>query len=357
MKTFRYIAVRAQQAEANQVLAFAAPPSDILQFAEIERVARDDEGTLRGFQRYQIASHIREIRDYLSRQDALLPNPIVVAFIHGVEVTPRNDGTVEVEIDSTGKPGFIVDGQQRLTALTGLEKPGFQVFVSALVCRDYNELRQQFVLINNTRPLPKALIYELLPTVEGLPERFTARSFAAKVVERLNYDRQSSLKGQIHQHTNPSGVIGDTALQKLIMNSASDGAIRELVNDDNFEDRSMRLLSEFFAAVQDVFKSEWIGMTPKTSRLVHGAGIVALGYVMELLYSRSQAISEEQFKEGLQLLAPKTAWTRGVWTFSNSDLRPWNKIQNTHGDIEVLANYLVRELKVALRRPATLELA
>ena len=81
----------------------------------------------------------------------------------------------------------MVDGQQRLTALSGLSKPDFEVFVSALICKDYDELRQQFVLINNTRPLPKTLIYELLPNVDGLPERFTARKFAARVVERLNF--------------------------------------------------------------------------------------------------------------------------------------------------------------------------
>src|SRR5207249_2290454 len=152
----------------------------------------------------------------------------------------------------------------------------FQVFVSALVCRDYNELRQQFVLINNTRPLPKALIYELLPTVEGLPERFTARSFAAKLVDLLNYGEESSLHGLIYQHTNPRGVIRDTALQKVIMNSASDGAIREYVNESDYIERSFRLVSEFFWAVRKVFRADWEGMTPKTSRLVHGAGIVAL---------------------------------------------------------------------------------
>ena len=60
------------------------------------------------------------------------------------------------------------------------------------------ELRQQFVLINNTRPLPKTLIYELLPSTPGLPEKFTARAFASKVVEILNYDENyRALHGKI----------------------------------------------------------------------------------------------------------------------------------------------------------------
>jgi DGQHR domain-containing protein len=351
MSTFKYIAVRANQAAGNEVLSFAAAPADILAFSEIDRVSRDERGTLRGFQRHQIASHIKEIRDYLGRDDALLPNPIVIAFINGITVRPLESGLAEVEIEARkAKPGFVVDGQQRLSALSGVSKSGFQVFVSALVCRDYNELRQQFVLINNTRPLPKALIYELLPNVQGLPERFTARSFAAKLVDLLNYEEDSSLHGLIYQHTNPRGVIRDTSLQRLIMSSASDGAIRQLINEPDYAEKSFELVSEFFWAVRTVFKHDWDGMTPKTSRLVHGAGIVAMGYVMELLHSRTGAKKRSEFLWGLELLRNKTAWTSGKWKFFESDERPWNALQNTSGDIDLLSNYLVRELKRELRR-------
>src|SRR5690606_24966368 len=121
-------------------------------------------------------------RAYLEREDALLPNAVIIAFLDNVELKRSTDGRVQVIIDTEkGVPGFVVDGQQRLTALSGIDKPGFQVFVSALICKDYDELRQQFVLINSTRPLPRTLIYELLPTVEGLPVRYSARRFAARI--------------------------------------------------------------------------------------------------------------------------------------------------------------------------------
>ena len=205
MTTFKYKAVRARQAPDHDVFCFAAHPHDVLKFAEIERVGRDEAGALKGFQRHQVASHIKEIRDYMGREDALLPNAVIVAFIGGVKLRELGDGLVEVTVNAeTEKPGFVVDGQQRLSALAGLQKPGFQVFVSALVCKDYNELRQQFVLINNTRPLPKTLIYELLPEVEGLPERFTNRKFSARVVDRLNHLRGGAFYREIRQHTNPA---------------------------------------------------------------------------------------------------------------------------------------------------------
>lgn len=352
MTTFRFKAIRAKQAANHDVFVFAADPHDVLAFSEIERVARKEDGSLAGFQRHQISSHIKDIRDYLSREDALLPNAVIVAFIDGVRIAELAGGVldIEVEVEDGKKPGFIVDGQQRLTALSGLEKPGFQVFVSALVCKDYNELRQQFVLINNTRPLPKTLIYELLPEVDGLPERFTARKFSARIVDRLNFTPASSLHRQVKQHTNPNGVLSDIAMQKLVMNSASDGAIRDFIQYENREDHSYELVSEFFAAVEEVFGPEWVGMTPRQSRLVHGAGLVAMGFVMDHLFYAEGATKRQQFVDGLEALKPYTAWTSGQWALTETDVRPWNGIQNTPSDIDALTRYLVASIKKALRR-------
>ncbi|OYU25424.1 MAG: hypothetical protein CFE41_21390 [Burkholderiales bacterium PBB2] len=353
MSVFRFKAVRANQAPDHEVFSFAAAPKDVLAFSEIDRVGRDDQGHLKGFQRHQVAAHIKDIRDYLAREDALLPNAVIVAFVEGsdVKVKDLGDGIVEVKINATNeRPGFVVDGQQRLSALAGLDKPGFQVFVSALICRDYNELRQQFVLINNTRPLPKTLIYELLPTVEGLPERFTARKFAARIVDRLNFDSTSALRGEIRQHTNPKGVLSDTAMQKLVNNSSADGAIREFIKHDDYEDRAFRLISEFFWAVKRVFGPEWDGHTPKTSRLRHGAGLVSMGFVMELIYASSGSLNRDAFIPHLLELKVATAWTSGKWRFGDSDDRPWNAIQNTPADIDLLTKHLVREQKKAIKR-------
>lgn len=359
--TFRYTAVRAEQASGKDVFVFAAYPKEVLAFATVDGVKRQEDGTLGGFQRHQIAPHIKEIRNYLSRSDALLPNAVVVAFIEGAKIKRRAHGVVDVEIDVVEgeRPGFVVDGQQRLTALSGMDKPGFQVFVSALICRDYNELRQQFVLINNTRPLPKALIYELIPNIEGLPERFSRRSFAARMVEKLNYTKTKDpvFYGRIHQHTNARGKLSDLAIQRLIMDSAEQGAIHEFIGmgTEMFEQHAFDLVHNFFSAVKEVFPEAWNDMTPRTSRLVHGAGIVAMGYVMETLYASAGGINRDAFVEGLRLIAPKCAWTAGHWEFSKEDRRPWNSIQNTPTDIDFLANYLVRELKRAMRRQRRVE--
>src|SRR5690242_14184000 len=99
MTVYRYPALRAQQAPEHDVFVFPAAPKDVLAFAQIERVGRNDSGELKGFQRNQISSHIKEIRTYLSREDALLPNSVIVAFIGGVAIKEHKGGRLEVIID------------------------------------------------------------------------------------------------------------------------------------------------------------------------------------------------------------------------------------------------------------------
>jgi DGQHR domain-containing protein len=341
-------AVCAQQSDEHVVLSFAARAADVLRFATIDRIGRNAQGVLSGFQRPQVAAHIREIRDYLEKPNAVLPNPIVVAFTDRVSVERLEGGVVRLSINmSTGAPGLIVDGQQRLSALAEVDRD-FQVFVSALICRDEAELRRQFVLINNTKPLPKSLIYELLPTVDNLPPRLGRRSTAADITARLNFEN-TALKGYIKQHTSPEGMIADTVMQKIVIESLSNGVLRELIHGPKGVERCVRLVSNFFEAVKKTFPEAWHGHEPATSRLLHGAGVQAMADVMEVLVQRGEARSVEEFREGLECLKGKTAWTRGEWNFED-EVRRWNSLQNVNRDVALLKHYLVGLIKVDLRK-------
>lgn len=341
MPVFKYGGVLARQSAEHKVVTIAAPASEVFAFASITRAGRDAGGSLHGFQRPQIGSHIREISDYLQKPDAVLPNSVVVGFVEGVRIRELANGVAEVIVDAPADPpGYIIDGQQRLTALERLPEKDFEVFVSLLVCRDIDELRRQFVLLNNTRPLPKALIYELLPGTAGLPTRWSSRSLAARLTERLNFDPSSSLRGTIFQHTNPAGLIRDTAIQQLLLRSLSNGALGALPDGTQFAG-GFQLVSEFFGAVREIFRSDWEGHTPKTSRLVHGAGVQALGFVMELLVTRDRARTRRDFARGLAALHGRTAWTSGSWRFSDSEELPWNRLENTNRQIMALAHHLV----------------
>lgn len=344
-----------EQSPDIAVFTFCARAADIARIARIVRAGRDGTGVLQGFQRPQIAAHIREIRDYLEKPNAILPNAIVVAFIGAARLEPGTAGekTKRLVVDTTdGPPGWIVDGQQRFTALRELGGRDFEVLVSGFLCNSEEELQRQFILINNTRPLPKALVYELLPQVADLPPRMSSRSQAALLTEALNYRDGSALRGKIKQQTNPKGVIRDTVLQRVIMNSLSDGALRLYGSDDALLlDRGATLVSEYWFAVQSIFAADWDDRTPKDSRLLHGTGVIALGYIMDYLNAVTGAETRDEFARSLRFLRGKTAWSGGEWDFG-TERRRWNGLQNVPADVRQLSFHLLQVIKTALAAEA-----
>jgi hypothetical protein len=77
--------------------------------------------------------------------------------------------------------------------------------------------------------------------------------------------------------------------------------------------------------------------------------------VMEFLVGRDGAQSVADFEDGLKALKGKTAWTSGAWRFSETDLLPWNKLENTHRQIMALSQYLVTTVRNDPRRQFKLE--
>jgi DGQHR domain-containing protein len=342
MSEFRYECLIPYQAKGRDIFTFCASVDEILEFAAVERIGRSSDGKLRGFQRPHVAKHISEIRDYLSEDDAILPNAVVIAFSRNAVVKNRGNGTGILHIARGDQcEALIVDGQQRLAALQGIPGKRFQVLVAGFLCEDMEELKRQFILINNARPLPKSLIYELLPSAGHMPDRLSTRARAAKLVEQLNFDPSSSLYREIRQHTNPTGVVRDTAIQRVAISSMNDGALRHLAAEDPNLESAFHFLSNFFDAVKTVFHVDWTGHDPRTSRLVHGVGIVSLGYVAEFIHSRTNALTKSEFEEGLRPLVGQTYWSSGSWPFGAGDRRPWNALQNVARDWTQLADYLI----------------
>ena len=360
MKSISFSCLVAKQSNTSSVVSFVADASQIEKIARISRVGRDSSQGLFGFQRSQIGNHIQEIHEYLEKEDAVLPNAIILAFINGVQLKLNDDKkSGEISIDVADKPiGLIVDGQQRYSALRMLENKKFEVFVSALICKDEDELQKQFILINNTKPLPKELIYELLPTVDGLPPRLSARSFASSIAQELNFMKDGVFENLIKIHTNPRGVITATALHKVIMNSKRDGALREIYREGGFE-TCLKFINEFYLAVKSVFEEGWyrrddkgkvIGEhSPRTSRLIHSAGITSLGHIMDAAFTYRDCRTKGQFVDVLNLLKPHCAWTKGEWLFSPTP-KHWSEIQNTPKDISQLREFLYGNLMQEIRK-------
>ena len=198
---------------------------------------RSRDGVLTGYQRERVASHISQILAYLRQKDALLPNAIVIAFDKEVAFSPL-PGVIRSEWGTPGhlivplpgrggrKPGFIVDGRQMLVcqALAQLEPSRqFPVVVVGFTALSADLQREQFVLVNKTKPLPRDLLNELLPHVgTELPKPWRLRRVAAGDLGLLRYNKESPFYGRIRG----VGSYGEGNISQAAVLGVIEGSIR-----------------------------------------------------------------------------------------------------------------------------------
>ncbi len=103
------------------------------------------------------------------------------------------------------------------------------------------------------------------------------------------------------------------------------------------------LLFAFWWAVHDVFEEAW-NLPPRKSRLMHGAGIISVGNLMDHigLPPPPKKPLRPFYAERLFLLKQSCAWTEGTWKCQPA-ARRWNDIQNTRQDVALLTDFLQRE--------------
>ena len=356
-------ALELSQGKDRTLYSFAVDGKILQSFTTISRIQQTNGHNIAGYQRPEVLSHIADIRGYLESENPMLPTNIVVALDNSVsfeatmpeisEGNPVRTGFLKIPLmNESGDPlkaGWIVDGQQRAAALREARVQSFPVFVTGFVTDSDEEQREQFILVNSPKPLPRDLIYELLPgTVSKLPALLQRRRFSASLLARLNHDEDSPLKGLVRTPTNPKGVIKDNSILRMMEHSLSDGALyayRTPGTEEGDTEGMLELLKAFWGATADVFSDAW-GLSPRWSRLMHGAGIIGMGLVMDAIadgYQPRQAPSHETFRRKLELLKEVCHWTEGFWNFSDGRQRKWNEVQNTPKDVQMLAMHLLTQ--------------
>lgn len=367
----RLPALEIRQGRRRRLYTFAVDGKKLPLFTTVSRVRRDNR-TLEGYQRPEVLAHVAAIRTYIESSSPMIPNAIVVAFDTRVRFepsTPRADvdtnyvtpGVVVIPVDESlpdeEKPGWIVDGQQRCAAVREADVRAFPLCVTAFITPSEGEQRAQFILVNSTKPLPKGLIYELLPGTEGpLPPALMRKRFPSLVVERLNYDEDSPLWQMIHTPTTPDGLVKDNSILRMLENSLTDGCLyyyRDPQTGGGDIDEMLLILKPFWRAVSKVFYDAW-NQPPRRSRLMHGVGIATMGYLMDAITDRYLAEGtlpdEADYAAELEPLRDMCAWTSGYWQFGRDSLRRWNELQNTPKDIQLLANHLLAEYRRSLQQ-------
>lgn len=345
------------------IYCFAIDGKHLLDFTAVSRVKRTDHGDLDGYQRPEVMSHIRAIRRYIESPEAMLPNAVVLAFDSRVRFVPgRRKSTVGysavgelvIPVDETlkeaDKPALLVDGQQRIAAIRDAEVAEFPVAAVAFIAAGADEQRSQFILVNNTKPLPKGLIHELLPDSAGyLPPKYARRKLPAQIMTRLNLDSDSPFRGAISTPTSPDGYIKDNSVLKMIENSLYDGALYQYRDpeDGSGDIEQMVLhLKIYWSLVEIMWPIEW-KLIPRKSRLTHGVGIQSMGYVMDALTEGhgAEELPSIDLDTKLQPIYEIAAWSSGAWDLTPEDQRRWNGLQNTPNDIKLLTNALLSKLK------------
>lgn len=362
----RIPALKIQQGD-KAFFSFAIDGKLLPTFTAVSRISRDHQAQIVGYQRPEVLSHISEIRAYIESSGPLVPNSIIIAFdervvfecgksdIDGPSYVDVGELVIPVDSawDDPEKPGWIVDGQQRTAAIREADVANFPVSVTAFVTSSLDEQRDQFILINNTKPLPKGLIYELLPNTSGrLPSYLQKRKFPAYLMERLNADEDSPFRGYIKTATVTDGLVKDNSILRMLENSLADGVLYRY-RSPQLEEGSepmLRTVKTYWSAVSEVFPEAW-GLPPKRSRLMHGVGIQSLGHLMDAIADRhgiESPPSEEVFSRALHSLRDKCRWTHGYWEFGPGKTRKWNELQNTSKDIALLSNYLLVRYRQAV---------
>jgi DGQHR domain-containing protein len=355
-------ALRTKQGRDVEVFSFFIKGSDIARVAEISRITRDEDSALKGFQRKEIQNHVKNIVEYLDRGNVLFPNAIILALSPEVEFKqsrgPTPEGIVEVaQIGTLAIPireegrrvAWIVDGQQRSLALSRTTNTEISVPVVGFISGDIETQREQFILVNKARPLPVRLINELLPEIGvQLPRDLSMRKIPSELCNLLNRDPKSpffELIRRLSQENVKSAVIVDTALIKVMKSSISNPlgalALYKQAEDGHTDiDGMYRTMFAFWQAVKEEFPDAW-GKPPTRSRLMHSAGIQAMGVLMDRVMTRLHGHGDprHEIQRSLRRLRAHCRWTDGTW--EGLGLR-WNEIQNVPKHVRGLSDLLVR---------------
>jgi DGQHR domain-containing protein len=357
-------ALRIEQSADYPLYLFSLTAREILEIADISRVARDQAGDLIGYQRPEVRKHIDEITEYLDSEQVIFPNSIIMALPSTVRFTSSrgphvNDGfatggTLEIPLPKSGerKPGWLVDGQQRALALARARRQDLAVPINAFIADSVDVQRDQFLRINNTKSLPRGLVTELLPEVSTpLPPRLALRQMPSGLCDLLNGDADSPFYRLIRRTSTPkadraSAVVTDTSIVNMLQESLTSPSgclfpFRNIRTSETDFDGIRRVLFLYWTCVRDTFPAAW-GRSPAESRLMHGTGIRAMGRLMDRIMANVDLHDEHAEKhvlDDLDVIASHCRWTEGRW--DSLDLQ-WDEVQNVPRHLNEISNHLIR---------------
>jgi DGQHR domain-containing protein len=352
------------QSEGNAVYQFALTGSELLEIADISRISRDDTGTLIGYQRPEVKKHVQDITNYLNEGNILFPHAVILSCSTRVRFVKQRGpksfdgishaGELEIPKSTEGgaKPAWVVDGQQRLLAIANSTHKDLPIPICAFITDDIEMQRDQFLRINNSRPLPKGLVEELLPEVSmPISARLNASKIPSELVNLLNSNEDSPFyrlikRPSLSPEDKKRAVVNDGPLIKAIKESIiqPSGCLfpyRNIATGETDIETIWTIVVNFWSAVKRTFPEAW-GIPPGRSKLMNGAGLWCVGRLMDRIIPsidlNSKSLIDDICKE-LAFIKDHCHWTSGKWEEIGYE---WNQIENTSRPLRALSNYLIR---------------
>ncbi len=364
-RVIRRRALRVSQDPKHPLYLFTLTAEELLRIADVSRLSRNASGALIGYQRAEVKRHVRNIVEYLDSGDVLFPNSIIIALPSSTRFRqmrgPKGDdghaelGEVEISEPAPGKrkTAWIVDGQQRAMALSKSRRTTLPIPVNAFVADEVAVQREQFLRVNSTKPLPRGLITELLPEVSTvLPLHLSARRVPSALCEMLNRHADSPFQGLIRRSSIPSrkghaAIVSDTTLVQIIQDSLTSPSgclfpYRNIGTGTTDRNGLERVLLTYWNGVKDTFPEAW-GLSPKHSRLMHSAGLRAMGRLMDRVMASidvTDTHAPKRIRRELASIRFLCRWTNGVWEQCGG--LAWNQIQNVPSHVRMLSDFLIQ---------------
>jgi len=173
------------------------------------------------------------------------------------------------------------------------------------------------------------------------------------ICDLLNREKGSPFRGLIRRASSGEkeknkAVVADSSIIKMLEESLGNASgclfpYRNMATGEIDNEGIWAVLMTYWKAVRRVFPDAW-GEAPSRSRLMHGAGLRAMGRLMDRIMAAVDPHSSkavQQVEGELRRVAPVCRWMAGNWEELGG--LAWNEVQNVPRHIRMLSNFLLRK--------------
>lgn len=277
----RVYAVKSQLGNVR-CYTFAIEPARLLKIGYILHHHAANEDMMPAYQRLIKKSRLKKIREFIEKDNGFFANSLIVSVdtegkplkfeTLGSDIPESHSSVGVLHLPEVYCSAYVIDGQHRLYAYS--DSPlanGHTIPVVAFENLDKHEQLKLFMDINeNQKSVPKSLratlSMDMLWDSDDQEER--RQAIASKIAQRLEDDRQSSLKGRI--------VVGEN--EKSPNRNVTINAIQESLKKSGFFNR-------YIKAKGDITLSE-VGLldyddSDKTFNAVYSLLLLCFGQISE----------------------------------------------------------------------------